>query len=83
MHVLSRGFLLFMMFFEFPINELIRGDVAYYFYFVRLPVSEPRLSIPGLWEKSFIVLFILVIISTLEGSFMAGRKDTKIRRGPG
>ena len=83
MQVLSRGFLLCMLCFEFPLNELIRRDVASYFYFVRLPVSEPRLSIPGLWEKSFIILFILVIISALEGSFMAGRKDTKIRRGPG
>ena len=83
MQFLSRGFLLGMLCFEFPLNELIRRNVPSYFYLVRLPVSEPRLSIPGLWEKSFIVLFILVIISALEGSVMAGRKDTKIRRGPG
>ena len=81
MQFLSRGFLLGMLCFEFPLNELIRRNVPSYFYLVRLPVSEPRLSIPGLWEKSFIV--IIIIISALEGSFMAGRKDTKIRRGPG
>lgn len=81
MQFLSRWFLLGMLCFEFPLNELIRRNVPSYFYLVRLPVSEPRLSIPGLWEKSFIV--IIIIISALEGSFMAGRKDTKIPRGPG